>query len=127
MEKMNSSINPDFKALKTALANNSIEDYTVPAALKRQPTNKPQSVCPSGKALYNSIDEVMKAKNTVGSLVRFKRYYRCCDCGRFHFSGKEEEPTKKKVNDKRRSNESLRSMVTLYRTCGSALEYYAHL
>lgn len=114
MQTMNTT--PDFQALRASLANSTFDSYTTPAKYKRQTPRESKAGCPSGKIAYPSIAEIMKEKNTFGSPVRYKNFYRCSICGQYHFSRKEEEPARPLRFDRKKGNESLRQMVA---TCPS--------
>ena len=114
---------PDFQALKASLVNNTFNDYTTPAKRTRQLVRETESGCQSGKEAYPSIADVMKAKNTCGSPVRYKSFYRCSSCGQYHFSRKEEEPARAARYDRKKENVSLKQMVSLYSSARAEMEY----
>lgn len=107
---------PDFQALRASLASSTFDSYTTPAKYKRQIPRESKTSCPSGKIAYPSIAEIMKEKNTFGSPVRYKNFYRCSVCGQYHFSRKEEAPARPVRIDRKKGNEGLRQLVA---TCSS--------
>lgn len=121
MQTMNST--PDFQALKASLANSTFNSYTTPAKQKRQTPRESKTSCPSGKIAYSSIAEIMKEKNTFGSPVRYKNFYRCSVCGQYHFSRKEEEPARLVRFDRKKGNESLRQLVATCSSDRAEMEY----
>ena len=112
MQTMNTT--PDFQALRASLANSTFDSYTTPAKYKRLTPRESKTGCPSGKIAYPSIAEIMKEKNTFGSPVRYKNFYRCSICGQYHFSRKEEEPARPVRFDRKKGNESLRRLVATH-------------
>ena len=121
MQTMNTT--PDFQALRASLANSTFDSYTTPAKQKRQTSRKSKTSCPSGKISYPSIAEIMKEKNTFGSPVRYKNYYRCSVCGQYHFSRKEDEPARLARYDRKKGNVSLKQMVSMYPSDCVEMEY----
>ena len=114
---------PDFQALKASLVNNIFNGYTTPVKQTRQPVRETEPCCQSGKEAYPSIADVMKAKNSCGSPVRFKSYYRCSSCGQYHFSRKEEEPTRLARYNRKKGNICLKQMVSMYSSDREEMEY----
>ena len=114
---------PDFQTLRASLANSTFDSYTTPVKQKRQTPRESKPGCPSGKDAFPSVAEVMKEKNTVGSPVRYKNFYRCSVCGQYHFSRKEDEPSRLARYDRKKSHDGLKRMVSMYSSDRAEMEY----
>lgn len=114
---------PDFQALRASLANKTFDNYTMPEKHRIQPARESESGCPSGKEAYPSIADIMKAKNTCGSPVRYKSFYRCSVCGQYHFSRKEEEPARSARYDRKKGNGNLKLMFSISPADWKEMEY----
>ena len=114
---------PDFQALRASLASKTFDSYTVPVKQKRQPVCDGEPGCPTGKDAYPSIADVLKAKNTCGSPVRYKSFYRCSVCGQYHFTRKEEEPARSVRYDRKKGSVGLKRMVSMYPYDRAEMEY----
>ena len=82
---------PNFQALRAALREPTALDYSLPKEDRKEDLSSNNPVCCTGKESYKTVTDVKKAQNSVGSSVRFKRFYRCNICGQYHFSRKEED------------------------------------
>lgn len=113
----------DFTALKTRLASNSIMiEYTSSKTIKTVMAEAKPEQCVSGRESFPSAIAARKVSQTHGSPYRDRRFYRCGNCGRYHFSGKEAGPSHPSTCKRNRDNLTLKEMVSLYHTAPREIE-----
>ena len=120
---MNST--PNFYALRAVLKDAKPLEFPVPSEKRGTNKGKSKPACMTGKESFQSVSDVKRAQQIVGSTVRFKRYYRCNICGQYHFSQKDEDTRHPLPYNRRSVNGEVKGLLFL--SIGASIDRYTIL